>query len=206
VSGLYDVLSGRKRIIILRTRQGWRAQGRQVQPKAEGWLVPFVPSKENQIHIRRVRIFSEADLSPQKRSVKPGPAVKRYCMGFTSVEELHGRGPILLPKTFWSRLIFCRPTIPGAARNKHERFMDRYWFVYNPDLVGSGKIVPDRRYVIYPPSLFKKDLLRLARLETDRKCRACDKTFQAKRKDAKYCSPACRKWGSRQPSKKPENG
>jgi hypothetical protein len=204
---LLSVLSERKRVVILRTRQEWRKQGREVKPKAEGWLVPFVPSKENNLHIRRVRIFSEADLSPLKRSAKPDAAVTRRCKGFTSIEELHGRGPILLPKQFWSRLIFCRPTVPGAARNKQGRFIDRYWFVYNPNLTwDQGKIVPDRRYVIYPPSLFKKDLLRLARLDTDRKCKACGKTFQAKRKDAKFCGTGCRKWASRQPSKKPENG
>jgi len=86
------------------------------------------------------------------------------------------------------------------GRSKAERVIDRYWFVPPPDVTSyrenafSGHI-PRRRTTIYPPFRPKGRPAKKARSE--RTCAMCGGEFKAKRPEAVYCSPACRKRASR---------
>jgi hypothetical protein len=82
----------------------------------------------------------------------------------------------------------------GAARNNLQRFMDRQgWVTRDNKNEEDWSTTAPHRTVIYPPSLFKgrgKD-------PEERRCAACERLFEAKRRDAKYCGAACRKWATR---------
>jgi hypothetical protein len=86
------------------------------------------------------------------------------------------------------------------GRTKAERMIDRYWFVPVEDKVQYGelaysKAIPPRRTTIYPPFLPKGRPEPKAKEEMT--CARCGGPFDAKRKDAKFCSAKCQKAAKR---------
>ncbi len=82
----------------------------------------------------------------------------------------------------------------GAARNKQARYIDRQGYVNRGEQNASDwNGTAPHNTVIYPASRFKKEEPVMREI----RCKACDRLFEAKRKDAAYCGAACRKWAER---------
>jgi hypothetical protein len=154
-------------VSALRTRLEWAARGLFPKSNAVPILVPFRPGVRQQK-------FTRKDVAPKVHADLPG-GYEPYIRTNFRVNFRQGF---------------------GAARNKQERFMDR-WRWTPPSKYGMTKddwdVVAPKRKIIYPPSIFKGRKVGIHQ----NICIACDKPFQSKRKDAKYCGVACRKWASR---------
>ena len=190
---LADVLSG-KHIITFRTRQGWKRRGKRVKPDAEGLLVPFIPTNTRNIHIRRVRVFHQGEVQDAAKATNSAATLtdgQRY-------KPLEPGEPM-----WWSKLIFYKHKPRRGRPRWRPSLMDKYWFTPPRDPMKDHDFdnVAPNVCVIYPA----QGLGRRKKQREERACVACGKPFAAKRKDAHYCSVACRKWASRQPSAKPEN-
>jgi hypothetical protein len=83
------------------------------------------------------------------------------------------------------------------GRSKKERLLDVYWFT-PPDPISykensfNGHI-PKKKRIIYPPCLPKGR----SKKPVEHKCLECGATFKAKRSDAVFCRPTCRKRSER---------
>jgi hypothetical protein len=157
------------------TKTVWSKLGLQPKVGARPMMLPFIATSKKNRHIKNVQTFASTDVEPKRLPELPG----RY-------------KPYERRKHFvWYRQGY------GAARNQLQRMMDMYW--WTPPIgpmnssAGDFDVVAPRTKVIYPPSLFKGRKVEIK----EKVCIACDKVFKAKRKDAKYCGTACRKWASR---------
>ena len=169
----------KKRIVWLRTRWEWARRGKRVKPGCTGLLVPFVPTRPENLHIRSVRLFSSDEVTEERLPLM--------------LTEQQRYKPL---ETFaWARLVYFKDNRrPGRPRWR-ARFMDKYWFVPVKGMKDHDfDNVAPRVRVIYPA---QGTGTRHKKSQSERPCQACSKPFMAKREDAKYCGPACRKWASR---------
>lgn len=155
------------------TKTVWSKLGLQPKVGARPMMLPFIPTSELNRHIKNVQTFAATDVEPK------------------AAPELPGR---FQPYKRQERFVWYRQGF-GAARNRLQRMIDMYWFTppTEPLIDEEFDFIAPRTTVIYPASIFKGRKVAIK----EKVCVACDKRFKAKRKDAKYCGAACRKWANR---------
>jgi hypothetical protein len=170
---------------LLATRDEWWIRGKVPKEGAVAYKLPHIPRSAADLHIKWQEVFCESDmvdkppLLPEPFRYEPRPEPLR-----------------------WTAFVFAKDD--GSRRPNLSRILDKYKWVHSADRAQDNhtKAVPDRIVLVYPGWIKYEDRRKRPPVET--KCLACERIFIA-RLGAKTCSPACRKWLSRQPTQKPEN-